>query len=240
METATHPVAASAAVRSRGGFVLVAALTVDSVGNGLFAPLSLVYFVRLTEVPLRAGRGAAHRRQPRRAPPAGLGGRAGRPLRSAAAGGGGRGRDGAGLPRVRGSDRARRDPGWRRRSSRSGVRVFWCTIFTLVADYADGRRRRRGRRHLVRDQQRGPHGGARARRPRHRHRRRRREHGGLPRGGLRRRGVPGAGRRAGRGRRAGPAPARHRRRPPTRATGYRDCCATGPTSGSSRSTPSTR
>jgi hypothetical protein len=32
--------------------VLVAALTVDSVGNGLFAPLSLVYFVRLTDVPL--------------------------------------------------------------------------------------------------------------------------------------------------------------------------------------------
>jgi hypothetical protein len=32
--------------------VLVAALTVDSIGNGLFAPLSLVYFVRLTDVPL--------------------------------------------------------------------------------------------------------------------------------------------------------------------------------------------
>ena len=39
-------------VRSRGGFVLVAALAIDSVGNGLFAPLSLVYFVRLTDVPL--------------------------------------------------------------------------------------------------------------------------------------------------------------------------------------------
>lgn len=45
-------VAASAAVRSGGGLVLVAALTVDSIGNGLFAPLSLVYFVRLTDVPL--------------------------------------------------------------------------------------------------------------------------------------------------------------------------------------------
>ncbi|MFG3704446.1 MFS transporter [Micromonospora sp. NPDC047670] len=37
---------------SRGGAVLVAALTVDSVGNGLFMPLSLVYFLRLTDVPL--------------------------------------------------------------------------------------------------------------------------------------------------------------------------------------------
>ncbi|MEU7934008.1 MFS transporter [Micromonospora echinofusca] len=38
--------------RSRGGAVLVAALTVDSIGNGLFLPLSLVYFLRLTDVPL--------------------------------------------------------------------------------------------------------------------------------------------------------------------------------------------
>lgn len=38
--------------RSRGGAVLVAALAVDSVGNGLFLPLSLVYFTRLTDVPL--------------------------------------------------------------------------------------------------------------------------------------------------------------------------------------------
>ncbi|MEU6075278.1 MFS transporter [Micromonospora sp. NPDC047074] len=37
---------------SRGGAVLVAALTVDSIGNGLFLPLSLVYFLRLTDVPL--------------------------------------------------------------------------------------------------------------------------------------------------------------------------------------------
>ncbi|TDB95246.1 MFS transporter [Micromonospora fluostatini] len=37
---------------SRGGAVLVAALTVDSIGNGLFLPLSLVYFRELTEVPL--------------------------------------------------------------------------------------------------------------------------------------------------------------------------------------------
>ncbi|MGW4499714.1 MFS transporter [Micromonospora sp. NPDC004336] len=43
---------ADPAGRSRGGAVLVAALTVDSVGNGLFLPLSLVYFLRLTDVPL--------------------------------------------------------------------------------------------------------------------------------------------------------------------------------------------
>jgi MFS family permease len=37
---------------SRGGAVLIAALAVDSLGNGLFLPLSLVYFVELTEAPL--------------------------------------------------------------------------------------------------------------------------------------------------------------------------------------------
>jgi hypothetical protein len=38
--------------RSRGGTVLVAALAIDSLGNGLFMPLWLVYFVELTDVPL--------------------------------------------------------------------------------------------------------------------------------------------------------------------------------------------
>ena len=38
--------------RSRGGRVLVGALVVDAVGNGLFLPLSLVYFVELTGVRL--------------------------------------------------------------------------------------------------------------------------------------------------------------------------------------------
>ncbi len=37
---------------SRGGPVLVFALAVDSTGNGLFLPLSLVYFTALTDVPL--------------------------------------------------------------------------------------------------------------------------------------------------------------------------------------------
>jgi MFS family permease len=38
--------------RGRGGAVLIGALVVDSVGNGLFMPLSLVFFTRLTDVPL--------------------------------------------------------------------------------------------------------------------------------------------------------------------------------------------
>jgi MFS family permease len=37
---------------SRGGPVLIGALAVDSLGNGLFMPLSLVYFVELTDVSL--------------------------------------------------------------------------------------------------------------------------------------------------------------------------------------------
>ncbi|MCO5997143.1 MFS transporter [Actinoallomurus rhizosphaericola] len=37
---------------ARGGGVLIGALVVDSVGNGLFLPLSLVFFTRLTDVPL--------------------------------------------------------------------------------------------------------------------------------------------------------------------------------------------
>lgn len=37
---------------SRGGAVLIGALVVDAVGNGLFMPLSLVYFLKLTDVPL--------------------------------------------------------------------------------------------------------------------------------------------------------------------------------------------
>jgi len=38
-------------VHSRGGGVLVAALAVASLGNGLFLPLSLVFFLALTDVP---------------------------------------------------------------------------------------------------------------------------------------------------------------------------------------------
>ncbi|GAA3437312.1 MFS transporter [Kutzneria kofuensis] len=38
--------------RSRGGVVLLSALVLDSVGNGMFMPLSLNYFQQLTSVPL--------------------------------------------------------------------------------------------------------------------------------------------------------------------------------------------
>jgi len=48
---ASHAEAGSGG-RSTGAPVLIGALVVDSVGNGLFLPLSLVYFVRLTPVPL--------------------------------------------------------------------------------------------------------------------------------------------------------------------------------------------
>jgi len=37
---------------SRGGAVLLSALVLDSVGNGMFMPLSLIYFPQLTPVPL--------------------------------------------------------------------------------------------------------------------------------------------------------------------------------------------
>ena len=50
--TETSAPAATVARASRGGPVLLAALVVDSIGNGLFLPLSLVYFTRLTEIPL--------------------------------------------------------------------------------------------------------------------------------------------------------------------------------------------
>ncbi|MCO6007812.1 MFS transporter [Actinoallomurus purpureus] len=38
--------------KAHGGGVLIGALVIDSVGNGLFLPLSLVFFTRLTDVPL--------------------------------------------------------------------------------------------------------------------------------------------------------------------------------------------
>ena len=43
---------ATPARRSRGGAVLIGALVVDSIGNGLFLPLGLIFFTRITDVPL--------------------------------------------------------------------------------------------------------------------------------------------------------------------------------------------
>lgn len=122
--------------------MLVAALTVDSIGNGLFAPLSLVYFVRLTGVPL-AVVGVLLTLANLVALP---------------------------IPVWAGTLADRVGPLWLVVASEIamavgflayaavdgpigivgaatlvavGVRVFWCTIFTLVADYADGRPGRR-------------------------------------------------------------------------------------------------
>ena len=118
--------------------MLVAALTVDSVGNGLFAPLSLVYFVRLTDVPLAlvgvlltaanvvalplpvwAGT-LADRFGPRYLV---VVAEAAMALGFLAF---------AGVTGPVGILLAST-------LVAAGVRVFWCTIFTLVADYADGR-----------------------------------------------------------------------------------------------------
>ena len=118
--------------------MLVAALTVDSVGNGLFAPLSLVYFVRLTDVPLAlvgvlltvanlvalplpvwAGT-LADRFGPRYLVVAAEAAMALGFLAFAVV----TGPVGILLAAT---------------LLAAGVRVFWCTIFTLVADYADGR-----------------------------------------------------------------------------------------------------
>ena len=118
--------------------MLVAALTVDSVGNGLFAPLSLVYFVRLTDVPLAlvgvlltvanlvalplpiwAGT-LADRFGPRYLVVAAEAAMALGFLAFAVV----TGPVGILLAAT---------------LLAAGVRLFWCTIFTLVADYADGR-----------------------------------------------------------------------------------------------------
>lgn len=49
----SHHTPASPAGRTRrGGAALVTALVIDSLGNGLFLPLSLVFFLHLTDVPL--------------------------------------------------------------------------------------------------------------------------------------------------------------------------------------------
>ncbi len=119
------------------------ALTVDSIGNGLFAPLSLVYFVRLTEVPLALVGVLLTVANLVALPfPVWAGALADRigPLRLVVA------------------SEATMAVGFLAYAAVSGpvgilgaatlvavaVRVFWCTVFTLVADYADGRPGGRG------------------------------------------------------------------------------------------------
>jgi MFS family permease len=136
-------VEASVSVRSRGGSVLVAALTVDSIGNGLFTPLSLVYFVRLTSVPLVLV-GVLLTVANLAALPI--------PLWAGALA------DRIGPLRLVVASELTMAVGFLAYAAVTGpvgilvaamlvavgVRVFWCTIFTLVADYADGRPGGRG------------------------------------------------------------------------------------------------
>ncbi len=136
-------VEASAPVRSRGGSVLVAAVTVDSIGNGLFTPLSLVYFVRLTSVPLvLVGVLLTVANLAALPIPIWAGTLADRigPLRLVVA---------SELTMAVGflAYAAVTGPVGILVAAMLvavGVRVFWCTIFTLVADYADGRPGGRG------------------------------------------------------------------------------------------------
>ncbi|MDP9418087.1 MAG: MFS transporter [Actinomycetota bacterium] len=122
---------------SRGGRVLVAALVVDSLGHGLFLPLSLVYFTQLTDVPLGLLGVLLSAATAVTLPvPVWAGALADRfgalPLVVAAqllqAAGF------LGYAQVRGPAGILLAAG----AVAIGVRIFWSTIFTAVADYADG------------------------------------------------------------------------------------------------------
>ncbi|SCF42522.1 MFS transporter [Micromonospora mirobrigensis] len=124
--------------RSRGGAVLVAALTVDAIGNGLFMPLSLVYFLALTDVPLgQLGLLLSAATALTLAVPLWAGALADRfgalPVVVAAQ-----------LVQAAGYLAYSRVAGPAGVFAAAalvalGVRFFWSTVFTLVADYVDGR-----------------------------------------------------------------------------------------------------
>ena len=123
--------------------MLVAALVVDSVGNGLFAPLSLVYFVRLTGAPLAlVGLLLTVANLAALPVPIWVGALADRfgprPLVVAS--------EVAMAVGFLAYAGVTGPVGILAASTlvAVGVRVFWCTIFTLVADYADGRPGGRG------------------------------------------------------------------------------------------------
>ncbi|MEU4250356.1 MFS transporter [Amycolatopsis sp. NPDC026612] len=52
IEESTTGIPPRSSPRSRGGAVLIVALVVDSIGNGLFLPLGLIFFTKITDVPL--------------------------------------------------------------------------------------------------------------------------------------------------------------------------------------------
>lgn len=124
--------------KSRGGPVLIAALVVDSIGNGLFLPLGLIFFTRITSVSLALIGVLLSVANLMQLPIPVLAGPlvdrfGGRPLVVLAqvlqavgylAAGLATGPAGILVSAV---------------LTAVGVRVFWSSIFTLVADYADGR-----------------------------------------------------------------------------------------------------
>lgn len=122
---------------SRGGAVLMAALVVDSVGNGLFLPLQLVFFSRFTDVRLGLLGVLMSAANTLTLPiPVWTGALADRfgalPLVVAA-----QVMQGVGYL---GYDRVHGPIGVLLASSlvAIGVRVFWSSVFTAVADFADG------------------------------------------------------------------------------------------------------
>lgn len=114
------------------------ALIVDSVGNGLFAPLSLVYFIRLTDVPLAlVGVLLTVANLVALPIPIWAGALADRigPLRLVVASEVAMAAGFLAVATVRGPIGILGAA----TLGAVGVRVFWCVIFTLIADYADGR-----------------------------------------------------------------------------------------------------
>ncbi|RKN45675.1 MFS transporter [Streptomyces hoynatensis] len=122
---------------ARGGGVLIGALVVDAIGNGLFMPLSLIFFVRLTDVSLSSlgvlMSVATALTLPLPLVTGALADRIGAlPLVVAAQGLQAAGYFGYGT--VHGPVGVFLSVSL----VAFGVRIFWSAIFTAVADYADG------------------------------------------------------------------------------------------------------
>jgi MFS family permease len=123
--------------RSRGGIILLSALVLDSVGTGMFMPLSLLYFPKLTAVPLELVGVLASVATAVTLPIPALAGwladRTG-PLPLVVAAQLAQGIGFLAFGRVHG-------PAGIFLASAlvtTGVRIFWSCVFTGIADYADG------------------------------------------------------------------------------------------------------
>lgn len=140
------PTAAAAERRSRGGGVLIGALLVDSIGNGLFLPLGLVFFTKVTPVPLATVGVLLSVANLTQLPI---------PLLAGALA------DRFGALRLVSIAQALQAAGYAAAAFASnsatilvsatmtavGVRVFWSSIFTAVADYVDAGRGGRSKDH---------------------------------------------------------------------------------------------